>query len=707
MQSKRTHRTWVSKWLVLPALVLTLMLALSYSHAPTVSAANGDNLRTFIMDRTGTDCASYDAAGNHPSVGVGLAFDGANLLASCYSDNTVTAVSPANGSQVAVHTINGASSLGALAWDNGRAILWACSGFDDVGLIDLTTNVFTFVFTTSNGCFDGLAYDASDDTIWASGDAVGSIQHYMSSGASLSSHPITLGGCGNSGIAVGGALLYLANNGCSQIYTNPKDFLSPPTLFADFPARIEDLECDNVTFAGKGAIWSVDAYDNTLNAWEIPDGSCDFGGGSGGPTQHPGTVPALFACGTYVRGGENSGIMLNPGNYSYVIPSPLGISGAGTSPDRHWVHSTGTNFVVYDMGAPVPAAFYIPSIDHLDDNGTAKGEAIEATLYGTNNLSALEGTWEAGTISDIYVQGYDALWIADDYSTRWTFSQSYRYIGIIHGGPGALVNDGDAEIDAVCAEGTGVTATKFYDANANGIQDGTETGIAGWSISADATNTSLTSASGQAAFVLQAGAHTIAEGTPVQTNWFHTTAASVNITVPTTTAVSFGNVCVGAGGGLTLGYWSNKNGQATMNDGGSVDPELALLTGRNLRNANGSPFDPSSYGAFRTWILNANATNMAYMLSAQLAAMELNVESGLVSGSALIYAPGTTSANALGFATVNAIMAEANAELGLHGTALSGATWRAYEQALKNALDNANNNKTFVQATACAFTFGG
>jgi hypothetical protein len=96
---------------------------------------------------------------------------------------------------------------------------------------------------------------------------------------------------------------------------------------------------------------------------------------------------------------------------------------------------------------------------------------------------------------------------------------------------------------------------------------------------------------------------------------------------------------------------------------------------------------------------------MAYMLSAQLTAMELNVFNGNVNGGGLIYAPGATSANALGFASVNAVMAEANAELGLHGLTLSDSPYRAYQEALKNAMDNANNNKTFVQSMPCAFTF--
>ena len=123
---------------------------------------------------------------------------------------------------------------------------------------------------------------------------------------------------------------------------------------------------------------------------------------------------------------------------------------------------------------------------------------------------------------------------------------------------------------------------------------------------------------------------------------------------------------------------------------------LSFLSSLNLRDGNGNNFDPSSYTAFRSWLLNANATNMAYMLSAQLAAMELNVYEGFVDGSRLIYAPGTNSANSNGFASVNAIMAEANTELGLHGLTLAGDPNRSYQEALKNALDNANNNLTFV-----------
>jgi len=59
----------------------------------------------------------------------------------------------------------------------------------------------------------------------------------------------------------------------------------------------------------------------------------------------------------------------------------------------------------------------------------------------------------------------------------------------------------------------------------------------------------------------------------------------------------------------------------------------------------------------------------------------------------------------VGYATVNAVMAEADAELGLHGSIPAGSLYRSYQEALKNALDKANNNSIFVQPGPCGFSF--
>ena len=240
---------------------------------------------------------------------------------------------------------------------------------------------------------------------------------------------------------------------------------------------------------------------------------------------------------------------------------------------------------------------------------------------------------------------------------------------------------------------------KFYDANANGTNDDGQL-ITGWKVRIQDNIDYIRYT--PVSIIVDPDDYTVTEFYPIELNWMGTTPNPVLITLAAgdDKTVEFGNLCLGAGGGLTLGFWSNNNGKALF--GGD---DLALMVSLNLRKANGTDFDPTNYAGFRTWLLSANATNMAYMLSAQLAAMELNVFNGKVSGGALIYAPGTSSANPLGFATVNAVMAEANAELGLHGLVLADSPYRAYQEALKNALDNANNNKTFVQSTPCAFTF--
>ncbi len=251
---------------------------------------------------------------------------------------------------------------------------------------------------------------------------------------------------------------------------------------------------------------------------------------------------------------------------------------------------------------------------------------------------------------------------------------------------------------------------KFYDTNTNGLHDQDEPVIAGWRIEkqppsqADVT---YTGSNGQYSFIVDpnSGLYTISEVPPPPGwypagEWLNTTATSGDVTVESSDVhgPDFGNVCLGPGGGLTLGFWSNKNGQRLF--GGD---DLAFLVSLNLRNGSGAHFNPASYSQFRSWILSATATNMAYMLSAQMAATQLNVYNGNVDGGSMIYAPGTNSANGAGFATVNDVMAEANTELGLHGLVLYGSPYRSYQEALKNALDKANNNKNFVQSGPCAF----
>jgi hypothetical protein len=252
---------------------------------------------------------------------------------------------------------------------------------------------------------------------------------------------------------------------------------------------------------------------------------------------------------------------------------------------------------------------------------------------------------------------------------------------------------------------------KYYDADADGQHDPGEVYLTGWKFRIHDNIDWIRYT--PADMVLDPDEYWVSEFKPNETNWIGTdigTGANdpqtnmptkyYNLADKDDVTAEFGNVCLGAGGGLTLGFWSNNNGLATMKtmpaytDLASVaypaglNAQLAFLKDLNLvqndKKMNGYAFNPTASKEFQTWLLKADATNMAYMLSAQLAAMELNVRSGKVSGNALIYAPGTTSANALGFATVNDVMAEANADLGANLTTVKAGCFALTKRHLRS-----------------------
>jgi len=310
----------------------------------------------------------------------------------------------------------------------------------------------------------------------------------------------------------------------------------------------------------------------------------------------------------------------------------------------------------------------------------ANGEFVDCYQLSTLLIKASEGS--PGYDDTTNPGGEYKVWVSNDltFLNNSTKTDNFK-----------VKSGGDQVTGKICV-------AKFYDANANGINDDGQPLV--WKVNLlDSINLDRFTPQ---CLTLDPDAYTVSEYGPVEGNWLPTTPTSVvcPLVKGATMTVEFGNLCLGAGGGLTLGFWSNKNGQALI---GADD--LAMLVALNLRNPDGSIFNLASYAPFRTWLLNATAVNMAYMLSAQLAAMELNVFNGKVNGSALIYAPGVTSANALGFATVNAVMAEANTSLGAYGCTVAAGAVRSYQEALKNALDRANNNLTFVQPRPCSFTF--
>ena len=252
-----------------------------------------------------------------------------------------------------------------------------------------------------------------------------------------------------------------------------------------------------------------------------------------------------------------------------------------------------------------------------------------------------------------------------------------------------------------------VVVKKFYDANANGVRDTGEPFLTGWPMTLTRPNGTTSTRNTTAIWSGLTGGsgYSVLEATPLQSNWVQT-APRVNgvpvnpknfsIVPCKTVTVYFGNYCKKGSGGHTLGFWSNKNGQDRMNDGGEMATELGLLSTLNLVGASGTAFDPLNYDGFRAWLLGGNSVNMAYMLSGQLAAMTLNVEAGFVDGDAY-FLPCKC--------TINELMDDANASLGLYPNTPSGHSQRDEQATLKTWLDQLNNGANIIPVTPCTRTF--
>ena len=247
-----------------------------------------------------------------------------------------------------------------------------------------------------------------------------------------------------------------------------------------------------------------------------------------------------------------------------------------------------------------------------------------------------------------------------------------------------------------------VSACKYYDFNANGTFDPGEQGLDGWPMTIDPLDgatpnvaTQLTNAGCVTWSTLDPGfnPYSVTEGTPNEPNWFHSTTVTlpVNVVVGQTQTVDFGNYCKVPSGGLTLGFWSNKNGQALI-----TAADLLALRNLCLRNADGSNFDPTTNAQVKSFLLGANATNMANMLSAQLTAMTLNIRHGFVDANAF---------DLCSHKTVGQLTTDANTSLCANGLTFSGSPDRAPQEAMKNCIDTLNNGGPVVPVTPCSRTF--
>ena len=114
--------------------------------------------------------------------------------------------------------------------------------------------------------------------------------------------------------------------------------------------------------------------------------------------------------------------------------------------DQHWIQTDNTiGNTIWDLGFQATKAAVFNTIDH----GPLPQEAIESTVYLSNDKliwtqAVTERVWLEGIYADSSV-----VWDGFAYAVGTGSNATFRYASVIWGGPGALLADGDNEINGI------------------------------------------------------------------------------------------------------------------------------------------------------------------------------------------------------------------------------------------------------------------
>lgn len=157
----------------------------------------------------------------------------------------------------------------------------------------------------------------------------------------------------------------------------------------------------------------------------------------------------LIQCNSCTSLPGESGISLDTtgtGSLAYVFPSGQNRTFGGSFVDQYWIQTGNViGGAVWDLGAGASTAIIFNTIDH----GPLPGEAIESSVYLSND----QITWVQAVTQRVWLEGYEPLlgilWDGFTYAVGTPGGTTFRYASIIWGGPGALLSDGDNEINGV------------------------------------------------------------------------------------------------------------------------------------------------------------------------------------------------------------------------------------------------------------------
>ncbi len=417
------------------------LAVLAVLAAPMTQAAPGDLIGNVTFSQ---DCAS--------GLGVGITYDSSNLWYSCYSTPTdLYRADPKTGIVSASYSIEG--GLGSIAYDTSRNVIWAADAggssvpgeiykiqLDMNKNVVLTTPWFKTGFGDPFGIVDGLGLDTkvNPNQLYWSPD--GSTTIYV---FDISDNPIIGGtfnrsfswtgtGCYNSGVAIGGNLLFQGSNGCNHVWVVDKNTLLPAFDFStkvssDPNFRDEGLTCDPNTFSPIEVEWSKEAYSpSRAHAFEIPKGTCTFGGG-GAQTKIGGKT--VDAAGNPL---ENVNVYLYDGTSYYkglnfvndwisnpTTPLPLYIRTTATDSTGDYNFTAISPGFYFVLAVPQTSTGYLPKISDVRNAVKDKDEIINLQLQKNRWLSSLDDVMMGITdnskndvntsskaAADVYVDGY-------------------------------------------------------------------------------------------------------------------------------------------------------------------------------------------------------------------------------------------------------------------------------------------------------------
>ena len=160
------------------------------------------------------------------------------------------------------------------------------------------------------------------------------------------------------------------------------------------------------------------------------------------------SVAPLGSALTFVSGGN--GLIGTTGSWPTFPDTPGNRAFAVEHADHNWMqfdtfNPNGSTAIRMSSSVGVNSVIAVAGYDH--DIGTPY-EGMEFIIWGSNDGT----TWTQGVISAIYRDGFDTGSPYDDYSSRWSFGQSFTQFAITGGNHLANIGqDTEGEIDALYA----------------------------------------------------------------------------------------------------------------------------------------------------------------------------------------------------------------------------------------------------------------